>query len=273
MARKALKPGMVIELQRQGQEGFEAFTIRKVIGKGGICIAYEVECPNGMIGRLKEFYPAQATGKGYMFSREGKMLFYNPEYGCKEMVPVLRRRFLNGYEVMKDLHVRMQEARNEMPNYGELYGGGDSLYWFMSYDEGKCYDEIKEETLSQICAVALATARAVEKYHKIGYLHLDIKPENIFVLSQTKDYIKLIDFDNVVRKEELGDESILIGCSKETSALEVRADKRSRISEASDYYSIGAMVFGRIFKRGIHFNESKYAARYDFGGLLEEYGD
>ena len=36
--------------------------------------------------------------------------------------PVLRRRFLNGYEVMKDLHVRMQEARNEMPNYGELYG-------------------------------------------------------------------------------------------------------------------------------------------------------
>ena len=79
MARKALEPGMVIELQRQGQEGFEAFTIRKVIGKGGICIAYEVECPNGMIGRLKEFYPAQATGKGYMFSREGKMLFYNPE--------------------------------------------------------------------------------------------------------------------------------------------------------------------------------------------------
>ena len=62
------------------------------------------------------------------------MLFYNPEYGCKEMVPVLRRRFLNGYEVMKDLNVRMQEARNEMPNYGELYGGGDSLYWFMSYD-------------------------------------------------------------------------------------------------------------------------------------------
>ena len=53
MARKALEPGMVIELQRQGQEGFEAFTIRKVIGKGGICIAYEVECPNGMIGRLK----------------------------------------------------------------------------------------------------------------------------------------------------------------------------------------------------------------------------
>ena len=43
MARKALEPGMVIELQRQGQEGFEAFTIRKVIGKGGICIAYEVE--------------------------------------------------------------------------------------------------------------------------------------------------------------------------------------------------------------------------------------
>ena len=73
MARKALEPGMVIELQRQGQEGFEAFTIRKVIGKGGICIAYEVECPNGMIGRLKEFYPAQARdicsrGRGRCFS-------------------------------------------------------------------------------------------------------------------------------------------------------------------------------------------------------------
>ena len=27
MARKALEPGMVIELQRQGQEGFEAFTM------------------------------------------------------------------------------------------------------------------------------------------------------------------------------------------------------------------------------------------------------
>lgn len=273
MARKALEPGMVIELQRQGHGVFEAFTIRKVIGKGGICIAYEVECPNGMIGRLKEFYPAQTAGNEHIFSREGKRLFYNPEYGCQEMIPVLTKRFLNGYEVMKDLHVRLREARNEMPNYGELYEGGDSLYWFMSYDEGRCYDQIQEETLSQICAVALATARAVEKYHRIGYLHLDIKPENIFVLSQTKDYIKLIDFDNVIRKEELGDESILIGCSKETAALEVRSDKRSRISEASDYYSIGAMVFGRIFKREIHFNESKYAARYDFEDLLIEYGD
>ena len=140
---------------------------------------YDVLCPNGMTGRLKEFYPASEGVGEMLFVREGAVLTRNPSCREGEAEQKLRTRFLRGYEHMRDIHVRDPKSRNEMPNYGELYTAGASIYWFMSYDEGLCYSNVGEETLAELCAVGLAVVRAVDRYHRLGYLHLDIKEENI----------------------------------------------------------------------------------------------
>ena len=43
----------------------------------------------------------------------------------------------------------------------------------------------------------------IQKYHENGYLHLDIKPNNIFIFPETAQHIQLFDFDSVITIEEL----------------------------------------------------------------------
>ena len=46
-------------------------------------------------------------------------------------------------------------------------------------------------------------ARIVKKYHDCGMLHLDIKPENVLLIPETKEQMVLFDFDSMVRKEKI----------------------------------------------------------------------
>lgn len=273
MGREVLNPGDILCLTGKDGKIERKFEIREVIGMGGICIAYDVVCPNGMVGRLKEFYPAEDESGDVVLIRKGNYLFRNPWYKDEKQAAALRKRFFGGYEKMKDIHVQVEEARNEMPNYGEMYKGEDSLYWFMSYDEGNCYSRVRDESLTDVCKVGLSTARAVKRYHKLGYLHLDIKEENIFILSQTREYVKLIDFDNLIKKEELREENEILGFSEQTAAPEVMKGRRTEIAETADYYSIGAMIYRRILKKEVTFRERLYTASFDMEDVLEEYGD
>ena len=272
MAREKLKSGQLLELCGKDKNIKETFQILDLIGEGSLCLVYDVLCPNGMTGRLKEFYPASEGVGEMLFVREGAVLTRNPSSREGEAEQKLRTRFLRGYAHMRDIHVRDPKSRNEMPNYGELYTAGASIYWFMSYDEGLCYSNVGEETLAELCAVGLAVVRAVDRYHRLGYLHLDIKEENIFILPQTRDYIKFIDFDNIVSKEEIRGGAVY-GYSEKTAAPEVQRGRRDLIREASDYYSVGAMIYRRLCRKEVTAMERVSMARFFLEEYLEEYGD
>ena len=272
MSREKLKRGQLLELCGKDKNIKETFQILDFIGEGSLCLVYDVLCPNGMTGRLKEFYPASEVLGERIFEREGAVLTRNPSYRDSETEQKLRTRFLRGYEHMRDIHMRAPESRNEMPNYGELYTAGASVYWFMSYDEGLCYSKVDEETLAELCAVGIAAVRAVDRYHRLGYLHLDIKEENIFILPQTRDYIKFIDFDNIVSKEEIRG-GAAYGYSEKTAAPEVQRGRRDLICEASDYYSVGALIYRRLCKKEVTAMERVSMARFFLEEYLEEYGD
>mgnify|MGYP000485473459 CR=1 FL=1 len=46
-------------------------------------------------------------------------------------------------------------------------------------------------------------AQIILKYHQKGYLHLDIKPENVLILPETPEHVILFDFDSVTAIGEL----------------------------------------------------------------------
>ena len=72
-----------------------------------------------------------------------------------------------------------------------------------------CLNE--EKSLESLITRIKTLCSIIEKYHNQGYLHLDIKPSNIFVLPETKENVILFDFDSVVKIEDIKENKIESG--------------------------------------------------------------
>ena len=63
----------------------------------------------------------------------------------------------------------------------------------------KTYNDATDYSLQEILITAKAIAQTINKYHAFGYLHFDIKPQNILVLPETRELVKLLDFDSMIK--------------------------------------------------------------------------
>ena len=102
----------------------------------------------------------------------------------------------------------------------------------------------------------------------MGILHLDIKPENIMIFPENTEYIMLFDFDSLISKSSLkSDEDIVFPFSNGYSAPELSYEKKDNISEKTDIYSIGAIVFYKLFGKYADSFARKIGAEYDFENM------
>ena len=74
-----------------------------------------------------------------------------------------------------------------------------------SCDYGQVWENIKDKSLDSLLKIILAVTKAVEMYHNAGFLHLDIKPKNIFILDSISEIVKLFDFDSLTNINDLRD--------------------------------------------------------------------
>lgn len=221
------------------------FKIEKILGEGAGCTVYYVKYKEDdkyvHSGVLKEFNP-----KDKEVDRE--------KY---------KEKFLKSYEIQLSFRSDYDEKMNITSNAEGLYEGNNTIYILMSCDNGVSYDEVKNESLKDILKTSLAVTKALSAYHRAGYLHLDIKPNNILVIPETKELVKLFDFDSVVKKEELKD--FRLSYSPNWSAPELIDKSRNYlICEATDIYSIGAMVFNKIFNEYPTSKDRRAFSRYDY---------
>lgn len=110
-------------------------------------------------------------------------------------------------------------------------------------------------------------------HHQHGVLHLDIKPENILILPETKEHMVLFDFDSILLKKDLQDgKKVRISFSDGFAAPELIQGRKDKICEASDIYSIGAVLFFKIFGRTPTPFDGMAAGDFDFSRMkpLEE---
>ncbi len=218
------------------------YKITKKIGDGANTIAYEAEYTNNglkSIHILKEYFP-----KSLKIDRdeEGRLIFDNAE------------KFNNGKEKFIASGKRQNELRmigdltNETPHLQNIFEFNNTVYLDVIKYEGKTLDEVSNLSLIDKVKLCLSLCKLVNTYHNNGYLCLDLKPKNIFILKDKTELIHFIDFDSIEKKENIKFGNNVHNYSLHWSAPEQRNPfTYSKISEKSDIYSLGEIIFWSLF--------------------------
>lgn len=142
---------------------------------------------NKTIGGCKIVAPLGGGGMGYVF--KAQHLGLSKDVAIKVLTPGLRES--------KELRLRLElEARIaskiEHPNVIPIYGVGEDKgfsYIIMRYLEGaSLYRALPRSGLEGplACRIATQVASALSAVHRAGYVHRDVKPENIMLSSRGK---------------------------------------------------------------------------------------
>lgn len=242
------------------------YGIVKVIGEGALAITY-LTTYKDVSGRkseriIKEYFP---DGLDVRRRKNGHLLCAGKD---REKFELGKDRFFAGGVWQNDLRYKTN-LKNEIPPLQGIYEGNNTLYLEVTPFEGKTYDRFDRLPLSKRMKICLAVAKSVRQYHRLGYLCLDLKPENIFVLTNSSgeivaDLIEFVDFDSIRSKKEIADEASL-SFTRNWSAPEQNNPYRyKKISERTDIYTVGELVFWSVFGRHSADEEHRGFSKYPY---------
>ena len=259
--REALIAGNLIKCSNN-----KLIEIVEEVGRGAGCIVYNaVYCDNINVKhniRIKECYPSylqiERDNLGGLITSSDKQEKFN----------FAKNYFINAYK--KNTAIRNTLGLvNSTVNVSQIVNYNNTIYTVINLDEGIDYRRYKDKTLKDLFVHIRSVAEVIEKYHKNGYLHLDIKPENIFILPETNEHILLFDFDTVTSIEELQQgNNFSLSYSEGFSAPEQVQGKVGKIGRHTDIFSVGAMVFYKLFNEKPISKNCKISSVFDFNKML-----
>lgn len=231
--------------------GLDSFVIEDVIGKGASSIVYRAKHQKMPTEHLLKEYNPQGIE---LYRDSSKVLRVKNKSEQKRFDEGLNR-FTTGCELQVKLRT-YASLKNSICNVQRTYDGYGTKFIEMSVLNGKSYDQVTEKTLKDLLLRIKAIAKTASCFHDIGYLLLDIKPENIFTDPEDVGRIWLFDFDSVVSLPDLS-ESDNWNPSSTTGwyAPELEAeDCKDYIDGRTDVYSIGMILYykltGKLMKAG-----------------------
>lgn len=217
----------------------------KEIGRGASCVVYHAVGSDNTEHLLKEYYP--------------KHLDLNRDSSGRILVPSIKMdayeqglaRFRNSCECQKAIRLSNEGLKNFTCNVQGYYQANGTEYIDMTCFNGQTYDHVQEKSVYDLMLRIRTLAQVVGNYHKAGLLHLDIKPENIYVRpeNETIEDVMLFDFDSVTPMSEVRTAKAL-SCTKTWAAPEqLLSEKRKSICPATDLFAIGEIIFVQLFGR------------------------
>ncbi|MBP3798241.1 MAG: serine/threonine protein kinase [Ruminococcus sp.] len=229
------------------------YTVIEQLGRGANTIAYLAECSHGELVTkciLKEYAPHNTddfeVGKA-RFIAAGKM-----------QNAIRQKSVLN----------------NQTPPVSHVFEANGTAFIAVACYNGTTLDKL-DLTLPQYMAICETIAKTVGYYHKSGYLCLDLKPENIFILQNAPDdtvaqLVEFIDFDSI--RDVNNGCNALFSYTRDWAAPEQLNPYASvRISTAADIYTVGEIVFYLLFGRHSNDTEHRGFSRFPFEECKREY--
>ncbi len=215
--RKALEPGNCIELHECGSANqSQQFEILEILGSGGSVITYKVRfqsAENKYTYILKELYPMQNNVHDILERQD--MVLQLDSYKHKEYYNRCRERFKKAYDLQCKMISGMEESSSTLNQataapfglYEDRKSGSDGnyvLYALFRYHIGVVYDMFSHSTFKDLLSTQQQIAAVVSAYHKNGFLWLDIKEKNIYIVGDgSLRSVVMFDFDSLVQRKDL----------------------------------------------------------------------
>ncbi|MBR4863274.1 MAG: hypothetical protein IKU07_01755 [Oscillospiraceae bacterium] len=215
------------------------------VGRGASCIVYHAIGSDNTEHLLKEYYP-----KHLALERDSSGHLVAPPEQQQAFAEGLTR-FCNSCRLQTEIRLSSPGLKNFTCNIQGYYCANGTAYLDMTCFSGQTYDHVQEESVYTLMLRMKALAKVIGNYHKAGLLHLDIKPENIYVRpeDETAEDVMLFDFDSVTPMSEVLSANAL-SCTKTWAAPEqLLPEKRKSICAATDLFAIGEIIFVQLFGR------------------------
>lgn len=236
------------------------FKIKYVVGIGSSCVVYSATHidKKGIETQhlLKEYNPYYIN-----LSRDcNGALFVNSASQQKIFDDGLKK-FENGYN--RQIEIRNNEIlKNSISNIQAIYYHNNTCYIDMTTFEGYTYDKVEENSLLDLLKRIKAIAFTIGKYHKLGFLHLDVKPENILTVPETCEMVITFDFDSVIRKNDVGKINNYSYTQSWAATEQLIPNKFTEICEATDIFAIGEILFYKLMGRHSTDKERRYNVKH-----------
>lgn len=263
--RIPLKPGTHLKVFNS-QGGQIVYTIEQMTGRGGSSLVYSgYYAGNSGVRkpvRIKECYPF-----GMRVTREESGELTVDE---RDRVPYEKAaaRLKEAFVISNELF-RTGGLTNSISNALDLYEANHTVYMITAYLEGEVLTPELSDSLKDVIVIVKSVAGTIRKIHDRGYLYLDIKPENVFVLKNVTELSVLFDFDSLVAADKTGEaESGAFRFTRGFAALELRTGNGKQIGKHTDVYGVGALLYYLIFGRTPEAPDCDNSVIYNYSGFL-----
>ncbi len=230
--------------------------IEEIVGQGSNAIVYKGWYPDHLTPEhrhhvlIKELFPFHPQKK--IWRDEKGEVTIAPE--AEEFWETHRQSFLSG----NDIHLRLLADHPDFlgANLNSFSRNG-TLYSVLGYSGGRSLQtgfSDPDIDLRRITCRMVGLLDALEAFHKSGFLHLDISPDNVMLTGQgERERIFLIDYNSArpVGAEESG----YLSCKAGYSAPEVETGDTGAIGFPSDLYSVAAVFYRCLMGRTLSLEE------------------
>ncbi|MBR4863286.1 MAG: hypothetical protein IKU07_01815 [Oscillospiraceae bacterium] len=237
------------------------YRITDCVGRGASCIVYRATASDNTEHLLKEYFP-----KHLSLHRDTFGYLHVPTEQQQDFNEGLTR-FRNSCQLQNTIRLSFDKLKNYTGNIQGYYCANGTAYMDMTCFSGQTYDQLQEKSVYALLLRMRTLTQVIGNYHEAGLLHLDIKPENIYVRpeGETVEDVMLFDFDSVTPMSDVRFAKAL-SCTKTWAAPEqLLPEKRKNICAATDLFAIGEIIFTQLFGRHSTGAERRsFVTQYDY---------
>lgn len=242
------------------------YIIDGVLGSGATCIVYDAHFVdshgNKKEVKLKECYPYDLS-----VERVDNTLVWSKD----EEKDTAIAKFEESYNLLSKM--QNEDAIKDAAVYTlDMFECNETKYIATIPSVGTSYDKCKNDDIVDIVTTCLALTNAVGKLHGLGYLHMDIKPENFIAVSDHTNKgknVAFFDMDTFISFNEINNNTLKgVSYSEDWAAPEVKSRRFNKLCPATDIFSIGVVLFERIIKRMPYCLDSMSYAEWTFDERL-----
>ncbi len=227
------------------------FTIVGVLGRGGFGITYDAVQSNGRSVAIKEWFPIGCTRDANGTVRVGGLL-------SEEGFARARMQFSEGARVLETFrHSALARVQRHFSSHGTDYLVMERLHGCTLQELVETQGALNESVVRRIVS---ALSEALDVMHRLQFLHLDIKPENVMLcpsenapastcealLNDENARVVLFDFDLMQRIDStggLGTRPLTAQCGTPGYAPLEQYAQHEQLSARTDLYALGATTF------------------------------